>query len=107
MINLHFSNYAPQSVSDKGKTHEGVLNTTRADFVGRRTPNKRKNALASPTCFLQDAFFSNSCSARTSFILSISRNLIWCKFARPLKRVLKLNYNNLYIYESITVLYAT
>ena len=60
--------------ADIFKTHEDAVASARADFVGRRTPNKRQNALASPTLFFRDAFFPNSCYARTSFILFIMPN---------------------------------
>jgi hypothetical protein len=32
MSNFHFNNYAPQSVSDKGKTHEETFGFTRASL---------------------------------------------------------------------------
>jgi len=32
MITFHFNNYAPQSVSDKGKTHEETFGFTRASL---------------------------------------------------------------------------
>ena len=53
-------NYTPQSISDKGKTHEGAVAPTRADFVSRGTAFNKKT----PLFFFEEVgVFPNSANA--------------------------------------------
>jgi len=70
---INFSNYAPQSVSDKGKSHEDAIASTRASLrsVGEQQISGKSIRFAQSLRAIND--FPKSPTA-TSLILSIMPN---------------------------------